>query len=648
MNGIKDTMKKIAVFTSHVYEPMCGLTQKGINAAALDFGIKVIYFASFSDSYSGRNYDQYKNYDLGDNVSFDIPDLNDFDGVIKISTYFSPTVKQHLEGILSKAAIPVINVGILDPNYRTIICDDKLSFENIVDHVIECHGCRDIYHLAGFPEKPFVQIRLQAYKDSLIRHGIEYDEKKVFFGNLWRDCGDDALDYILEDCRKNGKKYPDAVVCANDYSAVGLTIACRNRGIKIPEDMIITGFDGVDDAVNGYPTITTSRQPFYNSGYEAVKTLSEMFEGKEFPENILIPAEFLKNQSCGCKQLTADNVLDIRDVYLKRLRNTTDIAQSTTNLMLSVAEAESLTEFFDAVKRNAKWNSGFKDMLLCLAPGWDQKRIVGEDYSTTDEDMTVVTGYIGDEDVPVQTFRKKNILPPQLLKDPNPYYIFTIHHLQYYMGYLIVSSDIDLHEQEMQQSWLVDLGMIFENRRIQRDLQSSVNRLEYLYSRDMLTGLYNRHGVQKFFGDFFRECSRNKTGLAIIIVDMDGLKQINDNYGHHEGDYAIKAIASALTAASGDDEVCTRSGGDEFVILAKNYDPLRANDYIRNVRDYISAKAKGENKRYDIGISAGVYIADPSKVDKDDLYDEYQLFSKYLKIADKAMYDEKREHKKRV
>ncbi len=641
-----DYMKKIAVFTSHIYEPMCGMTQKGINAAAKDLGVKVIYFASFSDSYSDKNFQRYSKYDQGDAVCFDIPDLNDFDGIIKISTYFSESVKEHLEKILSKTTLPVINIGIFDPNYRTVVCDDVLSFGQIVDHVIECHGCRDIYHVAGFPDKTFVKQRIQAYKDSLEAHGIPFDESKIYYGNLWRDCGEDALDLILNNCRKNGKKYPDAVVCANDYSAVGLVIACRKRGIRVPEDIIVTGFDGVDDAVNGFPTITTVRQPFYSSGYEAVKTLAEYFEGKELPDNILIPGDFLLNQSCGCKPVTAENIFDIRDIYLKRLRNTTDIAQSTTNLMLSVAEAESLTEFFEAVKVNAKWNSGFKDMLLCLAPGWDQQRIVGEDYSKVDEDMTVVTGYRGEEDVHVQTFRKKDILPKDMMEDPNPYYIISIHHMQYYMGYLIVSSEIDLHEQEMQQSWIVDLGMIFENRRIQRDLQSSVNRLEFLYSRDMLTGLYNRYGVEKFFSDFLRECLEKGTKIAVMVIDMDGLKKINDNYGHHEGDYSIKAIAAALKAASGADEICTRAGGDEFVVIAKNYDHLRAGDYIRNVRDYISAKTRSENKHYDVGISFGVHIADPSKESKEDLLDEYQLFSNYLKIADQAMYDEKREHKK--
>ena len=639
-------MKKIAVFTSHVYEPMCGLMQKGINAAALDSGIKVIYFASFTDSYSGRNYDEYDKYDQGDNVSFDIPDLSDFDGVIKICTYLNQTVKAHLKQVLSKCDLPIINIGGYDEDYMNIICDDSHSFSEIVSHLIEKHNCRDIYHLAGLPEKDFTHERLSAYKSALIAHDIEYDDKKVYFGNLWRDCGEDALNYILENCEKEGKKLPDAVVCANDYSAIGLIAACRARGIRVPEDLLVTGYDGVDDAINGYPSLTTSRQPFYNSGYSAVLALSEIFEGREVPNTIRIMGELLINQSCGCKPQTAENIQDIRGIYLKKIRNNTDVSQSTTNLMLGVSEAETLPEFFAVVNKNARWNSGYKDMLLCLAPGWDQQRIVDDSYSTLDEDMTIVTGYIGGKDVPVQTFRKKDILPKELLEDPNPYYIFTIHHLQYYMGYLIVNPDIDLQEQEVQQSWIVDLGMIFENRRIQRDLQSTVNRLEFLYSRDMLTGLYNRYGVEKFFHDYFEECCEKNTGLAVMVFDMDDLKLINDNYGHHEGDYGIKAIAAALMAASGDDEICTRSGGDEFVVLAKNYDAMRAANYVSAVRDFISTKIRSENKRYEVNVSVGTYIASPAAEDKEERLDEYHLFSKYLKIADKAMYEEKRKHKK--
>ena len=95
-------MKKIAVFTSHVYEQMSGMMQKGLIAAAKEYGVKLIFFASFGDSYSSKNYAEFSKYDEGDKVSFDIPDLNNFDGVIKISTYFSQVIKDHLKHILSK------------------------------------------------------------------------------------------------------------------------------------------------------------------------------------------------------------------------------------------------------------------------------------------------------------------------------------------------------------------------------------------------------------------------------------------------------------------------------------------------------------------------------------------------------------------
>ena len=92
--------------------------------------------------------------------------------------------------------------------------------------------------------------------------------------------------------------------------------------------------------------------------------------------------------------------------------------------------------------------------------------------------------------------------------------------------------------------------------------------------------------------------------------------------------------------------LCVRSGGDEFVIVAKNYDQLRAADFIRKVRDYITDKVRSENKHFDVVVSAGIHIANPAMDVKEKQLDEYQLFADYLKIADQSMYDEKKQHKK--
>lgn len=635
-------MKKIAVFTSHVYEQMSGLMQKGIIDAALANGVKVIFFASFGDSYSSRSYGEYSKYDEGDSVSFDIPNLDDFDGIIKITTYFSAVTERHLDKMLKEASVPVVNIGGRDERCINICCDDTKSFSEMVEHVVSVHGCRDIYHLAGEPKQYFTGERVDAYKEVLSKHGIPFDKEKVFYGNLWFSCGEEALDYFLEHCRKNGREYPEAVVCANDYSAIGLINACKARGIRIPEDIIITGFDGVQEALNGFPTLTTARQPFYNSGYQAIITLLRLFEGETFPEDIRIMADIFCNQSCGCRPKNVDDIEDVRLTYIKRLDNTTGISQSTTNLMISVSNADTLEDCFKAISKNAKTDTGFKDMLLCLAPGWDKQREVDESFRTTDEDMTIVAGYRGDKDVEVQTIRKRQILPKDMMEDPNPYYIFTLHHLQYYMGYLIVSPDIDFREQKALQSWFVDLGVILENRRIKRDLERSVARLEFLYNRDTLTEIYNRRGLEEFFAEYFDECNRNGTGLAVMVFDMDDLKVINDNYGHNEGDYGLKTIAYAMMRTVDGNEICARSGGDEFIVLAKNYTEDKAAGFVDNVRKLISQKVRLDDKKYSVEVSVGIHIEYPEDQFEGDAL---KVFERCLKDADKAMYAEKKKRK---
>ena len=245
-------------------------------------------------------------------------------------------------------------------------------------------------------------------------------------------------------------------------------------------------------------------------------------------------------------------------------------------------------------------------------------------------------------DVPVQTFRKKNILPDDMLEDPNPYYVFALHHLQYYLGYLIVTPDIDFREQKAVQSWFVNLGIVLEIKRIQRDLERSVSRLGFLYNRDMLTEIYNRRGLEEFFGEYYNECVRNRSGLAVIELDMDGLKYINDNYGHNEGDYAIKTIAYGLTRTINGNEVCARAGGDEFTVLAKNYTLEKAEEFIEKVRSVIAQKVLLDGKEFKVEASCGIHIVFPEDNGETDIH---KIFEQCLKGADEAMYKEKRQHK---
>ncbi len=633
--------KKVAVFVSNIYAAMIRDMQDGLNDAALAENVKLIYFASFSDGFSKEIYDQYVKYDEGDLVTFKLPDLNDFDGVVIIGSSFPPDYSERIDKILEKINIPVIYIGAVDNKYYNLLNNEETSYSAIIEHVIEKHGCKNIYHVAGKKDQHFTYERIDSYKNVLSRHGLPCGDDRIYYGTLWRDCGEPALDYILEHCKKEGNKHPDAIICVNDYTAIGIVAACRKRGLKVPEDIIVTGYDGIENAKMGYPSITTSEQPFYGVGKNSIYVLQRIWNGEKVDQTLRFDGVLHLNQSCGCVPLSADNTEDVRHVYSNRMDKMEYLAQSTTNMILSISNASTMNEAFREIEKNAKSDTGFKDFLLCLTTEWDKKIVINDDTVLTDEDMNVVCGFIGDEYVKPQTFKRKALLPDRLLEDPNPYYIISIHHLQYYMGYVILSPTLYPYNQLMAKSWLVNLGAMLENWRIRSELNDTVERLEMLYNRDMLTGLYNRRGYELFFEDIYNKCLENNQYLSVMIIDMDNLKHVNDNFGHNEGDYSICTISESMMVAAKHGELCIRSGGDEFVILAGDYSYEKANEYIRLLRENIKRRITRDNKPFKVEVSVGVYMDIPKKVNASI----NEISENYLKQADSEMYKEKKSHK---
>ena len=101
-------------------------------------------------------------------------------------------------------------------------------------------------------------------------------------------------------------------------------------------------------------------------------------------------------------------------------------------------------------------------------------------------------------------------------------------------------------------------------------------QIEEMYRQDILTGLYNRNGLMAAYQEMVSDHGQEKIseGITIVLADLDGLKKINDNYGHGEGDHAIHTVAQALKNACPKNAVCARFGGDEMLaIFDEEYDP---------------------------------------------------------------------------
>ena len=123
----------------------------------------------------------------------------------------------------------------------------------------------------------------------------------------------------------------------------------------------------------------------------------------------------------------------------------------------------------------------------------------------------------------------------------------------------------------------------------------------------------------------------------LMFIDLDGLKVINDTYGHDAGDEAICAIADVLTVSCTNNEVFCRFGGDEFIIFAADYNDDDAKRLTDIIKENIKKKNAGEEKEYKLSASTGYVIVTPSE--------EHDIF-RFVTDADKMMYKEKRKKKR--
>ena len=631
--------KKIAVFISALYEDMVRETVEGLLSAAEGENVKVVFFTSFADNHTSRNYNRYQAYDTGDFVVYLLPDLEEYDALITFDTYMTVSFIDPMDRLKKEAPCQVVTLGTVKEGTHSIVNDQKQSFKELIEHLIGHHGCRDFVHIAGDRKRSFAAERIEIFQETLTAHGFPCGEDRIYYGTLRPECGEEIVPRILEDYAARGeKKLPDAIVCVNDYTAIGVIQALENRGFQVPRDVIVTGYDDILRAQFNEPSITTSAQPFFRVGRTGMETTLRLLRGEAAEPVIAVPGTLRARQSCGCEPFNVYRKDMIREKYIKTVSNLESLALSNTNLILGGAMDRTEEEIFSEIEEGSLRETGFRDAVLCLIHGWEEKKTITDRDSLRNESFDVVCGTWQGKPVRRRALPKGQLIPEEMMNDDQPYFIFPVHHLQYFLGYFVVSPTLKELGQLHIKSWLVSISAILINWFLRSQLTDTVSELEELYQTDMLTGLYNRRGYYRFFESFYEECRAAGTELAVFLIDMNNMKMINDRYGHAEGDFCLCTIADAMRSGAREGEICVRTGGDEFVVLAKHYDQAKEAAYIRRVREQIDHSRKRAGKNYQITVSIGCYRKTPASDGALSIQGEAEMF---LGEADKAMYREK-------
>jgi len=208
-----------------------------------------------------------------------------------------------------------------------------------------------------------------------------------------------------------------------------------------------------------------------------------------------------------------------------------------------------------------------------------------------------------------------------------PLVFFSLNYIENPMGYVCFhynNFDLANYAKMPQTVHCINTALgSYRNIRCQHYLNE---RIEEMYKSDALTGLYNRNGFIKEYDKLIQVA---KDGLTVVLADLDGLKSINDGYGHGEGDIAIHEVAIALKACCPEDAICARFGGDEMMAVIKG----RYTEDIRGeIRKYLDSFNSSSGKPYRVSASVGIYHAS---------YDEIDDFEEILRQSDKLMYMDK-------
>lgn len=156
---------------------------------------------------------------------------------------------------------------------------------------------------------------------------------------------------------------------------------------------------------------------------------------------------------------------------------------------------------------------------------------------------------------------------------------------------------------------------------------------QQLSFNDELTGLLNRRGFLSMAQQQLKVAQREGWELVLLFADLDSLKSINDNFGHTEGDRALKSIATILRKTFRTSDIIGRLGGDEFIVLALNAPAAGVQTMMARLHNNLDLH-NSQNRYYQLSLSIGIAQFDPSKV---------VSLEAMIVEADRALYENKRQ-----
>ncbi|MBO4866313.1 MAG: GGDEF domain-containing protein [Ruminococcus sp.] len=575
-------------------------------------------------------------YTYAETEIFRLMDSPVFDGLILMPE--SIKSEQLWQKVLSHAKAlgkPFVCVDRDVPDCFCVTFSYGSSFEQVVRHMVEVHKPKQLNFIGGMENNSFSEERLNVFKKVLAENGRKFEPERFGYGQFWEGPTLEVLERFY-----NGEtEPPDAIICVNDSEAMTCINFLRSRGIDVPNDVLISGFDGIEEEKYMLPRLTTAACEPDQLCRTSFDMLDEMMAGSTPKERkTVIPYKLRVSQSCGCvPHAEADKNSKLIELFLL-IKDGERHERKMFEYSSHIRELNSYEQFARMIPEYCEC-----PVWCCIDPRLlrdEQSDNTEELFSTDDMVMFVQCENCGGTaspetytfDIP---FSRKEILPDleNVLEKHSALLITPLSYQGNSMGHLAAAMDSKGFDFLFTQRLVSNTNEIFETLKTKIRLQKAYAKVADMHMRDPMTGIYNRRGF------YMRMAELTESGImnfALFSIDLDKLKYINDNFGHYAGDKAIIAASKIISSMAGNSAVCARFGGDEFIVVIPVIDGIcPAKKYIKSIEEETEKFNATDKEPFRLSLSIGdacLKVTDKENIDL------------AMKAADEKMYECKRRH----
>ncbi len=617
-------MKKIGIILDYYYNVTILSLVEQLNKDCKREGYQLIVF-------EGRPFDILEKVIIGYHSVYSIIQTKSLDGLILVShTITNPNNIERVNNFLVKLDIPVVTIGRKIGNFPVVQTDNISGIAEAFHHLYHKHNKRKIAFVSGDLRQTDGLERYEQYIKVLQEHNLKINEDVIFYGAFMKKSGYDAAIKFSDKIRA---KEIDSIIFSNDGMAKGAMDAFMTLGIQCPKDVAITGYDNISWAALCEPPLTTVSQNYEEMADRVFSLLQQCMLQNPVNEITYIPSTLVIRKSCGCE--------NTQPQFANEGLTGIDVDGTLFSEQIQTYEMKLL---LSRLKEALVYN-GILDFVMVSYP----KPLFFESFDTLQlpDSSSISFALIDGEQVEIEKeFVSSKLLPDSLIEkmNTNALIIKPIFFANEIYGYCAApcsaSKDRMLSEVRLYLSDHIKGARLLQEH---IDMETRLNntleelkivnsRLSILSNRDELTGLYNRRG-------FFLESSTYlkadmKDNYLIIYIDMDNLKNINDNFGHEEGDIAINMVATLLSESVREGDIVCRQSGDEFIVFIKEAKKEMISFFEKRFTEKIEKLNQDSKKPYKVDFSWGfVYANRCNNLDE------------CLRDADEKMMQSKKEKK---